>query len=113
MKLISNGFRPTYVSEVPDEILKLFAYDGKTDLIGGYHDRSGYARNPDWHGVYSEDSLTRVLELIKKGDRTVPEAVQKAIDEYFPNNVSNTYSNLKYITLFENHQKCQRLALTF
>ena len=89
----------------------MFAYDGKTDLIGGYHDRSGYARNPDWHGVYSEDSLNRVSELIKKGDRTVPEAVQKAIDEYFPNNVSNTYSNLKYITLFENHQKMSKIMI--
>ena len=68
----------------------MFAYDGKTDLIAGYHDRSGWARNPDWHAIYSEDSISRVQELLKKGERTVPEPIQKAIDEYFPENVSNT-----------------------
>ena len=86
-------FRPTYVSEVPDEILKMFAYDGKTDLIGHYHDRSGFARNPDLHSVYSEDVINRVSDNIKAGKLKFPEAVQKAIADYFPENVS-TYKCL-------------------
>ena len=66
----------------------MFAYDGQTDLLAQYHDRSGYAKSPEYFPIYTEDSMERVLVKIKDGTSRYPEKILKVIEEYFPNNVS-------------------------
>ena len=85
-KLLWN--RPAYLSEIPDEILKMLAYDGKTDLISQYHDQSGFAKNPTWFPTFTEDYIERVSNNIKDGKSKYPQHILKAIEDYLLGNVS-------------------------